>query len=356
VRCNNGANFFGEVILEIPNRPLTSDQLMSISDWIDWVAKSYNLLTVTISGTQEMVDYDLIEKDGWDITKRIKNYFTSGILHENLLEAGKTIDPDGKFSDFGTGYITKGDDIFDDRTHVPFYDDLIKNPEYMAEHKNLKGTIKMMSPREYYQECAEKIFGCSVSNLMSSRRIDDKVNSDIEEIITKYKRQVFLPYINYAEKGQEGLHRMLVAAKLFGWDHKFPVLVIEWVDEARAKRRERLKYEELVGRYIGNAVHRALKYEYKSYEEFENDLKYYLETELDNIDVTINTYKVTHTDDTTTVIVNDIKYNFAKRAIIITEPSSDENDDYIEPFEFSEEELADMENLSLDDFLNKYCR
>lgn len=358
VRCNNGANFFGEVVLELPPKPITADQISSISDWIDWIAEKSNLLTVTASGSQEMVDYDLLRLDGWDIAKRIKNYYTSGILHENLnenlTEGQNTIDPEGKFSDFGTGHVERGDDIFDDRTHVPFYDNLFTDPTYMREKENLVGHIEMLSPREYYQECADKIFNCSVSNLMTSRRMDDKVNSDIEEIITKYKRQVFLPYINYAEKGQEGLHRMLVAAKLFGWDHKFPVLIINWADEDRAKRRELAKYEEQVSRYIKNAVNKALKYEYKSYDEFKRDLKYYLDIELNYIDVTIDTYEVSHTEDTTTVAVNGIEYKFAKRAINLSLSDNIEDDEDLGNFEYSDEELYDIDNLSFDEFLKKY--
>ena len=81
------------------------------------------------------------------------------LVEEFLDEA--SIDPDGKYTDFGTGKVIS-DNIFDDRPHIPDYDRLISNPEYMAEKENLKGHIEMMSPKEYYEECANKIFNCSV--------------------------------------------------------------------------------------------------------------------------------------------------------------------------------------------------
>lgn len=42
----------------------------------------------------------------------------------------------------------------------------------------------------------------------------------------KYKRKFPLPYLNLADNAQEGRHRMAVAAELFGWNEKFPVLVV----------------------------------------------------------------------------------------------------------------------------------
>ena len=273
---------------------------------------------------------------------------TFGILRE-----GKYIDPDGKYSDFGTGIVTS-DNIFDDRCHVPFYDQLFTNPEYMAKEENLKGSVVMLSPKEYYQACANKIFNTSVESLKRSRELDSRVNNQIKEIITKYKRQVFMPYLNYAEKTQEGLHRMLVAAELFGWDHKFPVLVIEWADEERAQQRAKQKQEEETRKYIRRAVDKALKYTYTDLSDFEKELKYWLKNEFEYSDEFIDVWKVEHNNGTTYVTVNEVSYSFATRVIELKVDSDNFDTEDIEDFEFSDEELDDINNLSIDDFLKKY--
>ena len=109
---------------------------------------------------------------------------------ESILDEA-SIDTEGKYTDFGTGKVTD-DNIFDDKTHGSFYDQLFTNPAYMAEEENLKGHIEMMSPREYYEECATKIFpNSSVEALVKSRSADPRVLDEIKEIIVKYKRQVF---------------------------------------------------------------------------------------------------------------------------------------------------------------------
>ena len=90
------------------------------------------------------------------------------VIEEFLDEA--SIDPEGKYTDFGTGKVTS-DNIFDDRPHIPDYDRLLSNPEYMAKKENLKGHIEMMSPKEYYEECANKIFNCSVVKTKSLLQI-----------------------------------------------------------------------------------------------------------------------------------------------------------------------------------------
>jgi hypothetical protein len=161
----------------------------------------------------------------------------------------------------------------------------------MAKEENLKGHIEMMSPREYYEECATKIFpNSSVDALIKSRSADPRVLDEIKEIIVKYKRQVFLPYLNYAEQNQEGLHRMLVAAELFGWDHKFPVLIVEWVDEEKAKRKAKEKEDQRVRKYIRDAVEDALHYIYDSLEEFEDECKAQVDYKFDFIEEKVNSF------------------------------------------------------------------
>lgn len=266
-----------------------------------------------------------------------------------------SIDPEGKYTDFGTGKVTS-DNIFDDRTHVSFYDQLFTDPEYMAKEENLKGHIEMMSPREYYEECATKIFpNSNVDSLIKSRSLDPRVLDEIKEIIVKYKRQVFLPYLNYAEKNQEGLHRMLVAAELFGWDHKFPVLIVEWVDEQLAFNRALKKERNRIRGYIKDAVQDTLRYTFNDISEFDDEVKSQVDYKFDFIDEKVTQFRVTHnSDETTDVEVNDVVYQFDTELIKIA-PSIETDEDDIDLDDIELDDLdIDLDDLDIDDFLQKY--
>lgn len=71
-----------------------------------------------------------------------------------------------------------------------------------------------------------KIFNISPENDYKRTIADKKQIEYLKNIILKYKRKFPLPYLNLAERGQEGMHRMAVAAELFGWNEKFPVLIV----------------------------------------------------------------------------------------------------------------------------------
>lgn len=296
---------------------------------------------------------------------RCKIYQDGGTLEENVLDEA-SIDPEGKYTDFGTGKVIT-DNIFDDKTHISFYDNLLTNPDYMAKEENLKGEVVMMSPKEYYQECADKIFTrSSAQSLINQRRADPTVLEEIKEIIVKYKRQVFLPMINYAEKQQEGLHRMLVAADLFGWDHKFPVLVVTWADEEKAKQKLKQDQEEYITKKIKRAVKETLEYSFEYLEDFIAQLENELADEFDeDVDAwqEINRgiyakdapakWKVKFDGDTTiSVQVEDVVYNIDYEDINFKEPELDD----IEELGWNDLDLddEDLKNLSIDDFLKKY--
>ena len=133
---------------------------------------------------------------------------------------------------------TENHSVFDETsTHTSYYDNFLneKDLEYMRKSKNLDGKIVMMTPDEYYAE-ASKIFqkrsdrNTDVTSLVKQRSnkytdkyVNDMLNGD------KFP----LCYLNYADLGQEGLHRMLAAKRAFGKDVKYPVLVITPYDEDR---------------------------------------------------------------------------------------------------------------------------
>ena len=145
-------------------------------------------------------------------------------------------------------------------THMSYYDRFLDPEEkaYMEKSRNLTGDIVMMTPEEYYQECV-KIFGnkYDVDNLIQQRS-DQSLGQYVEDM---KNGDVFpLCFINYAEKSQEGLHRMLAAAQAFGWDKEYPVLVItpydmqEWEESKRWK-----KYNDFCQYDLNDAIDQAKK-------------------------------------------------------------------------------------------------
>lgn len=170
-------------------------------------------------------------------------------------------------------------DIFNLDTDTSYYNNFLnqKDLAYMQKAKNRTGEVVYMTPAQYYQECADNIFeDVTVANLKLQR----SSNSDFVE---RYKQAMLdgdkfpLCYLNYADNSQEGLHRMMAAGEAFGWDTKFPVLVVKAVDS---------RVEELnrVWRYWNQAVSDAEEVTYREdrwEEEFVEEVEYNLERRTD---------------------------------------------------------------------------
>lgn len=167
-------------------------------------------------------------------------------------------------------------DIFKFDTGTSYYNNFLnqKDLAYMEKSKNRTGKIVYMTPAEYYHECATKIFEkSSIAELKRQR----SANS---ELIKQYEKDMLsgdkfpLCYLNYAPNGeQEGLHRMMAAGNVFGWNTEFPVLVVTVVDD---------RVEELnsIWRYWNDAVYDAEQVTYRRdtwEEEFVEEVEYNLE-------------------------------------------------------------------------------
>lgn len=137
-------------------------------------------------------------------------------------------------------YIKAADEFTDSpfrRTTGTSYGDDFLNPEdlkYMQEAKNRTGRIVMMSPNDYFEACSVHGFDhyVPVENLKEQRGYDSDLNDKYKKMMQEGVK-FDMCYINYADHTQEGLHRMMVAGELYGWDTKFPVLVIEVYDQQR---------------------------------------------------------------------------------------------------------------------------
>ena len=194
---------------------------------------------------------------------------------DDILEA--YIDEAEGIYDYGTASYNGGSDIIDTtRTGMSFYDQFLGTSEldYLHHNKNLKGDIVMMSPQEYYEECAYKIFNTSVSKLKRERgEYDRRIIDKLHKVLTVYKRKLCMPMLNYADKGQEGLHRMLAIAEVLGWDHKVPVLVVDWYDSDRHEREENEARQYKIDTLVERAITETLHYQFTDLEDLTSQLQ-----------------------------------------------------------------------------------
>lgn len=142
-------------------------------------------------------------------------------------------------------------------TGTSYYDNFLndKDLKYMQDAKNLTGEVVMMTPEEYYQECADNIF----KNTTANKLLNQRTNSFSDQYIKDMKKgdKFPLPYLNYSEghETQEGLHRMKAAGDAFGWDTKFPVLIVKDFDEVRAAQTRFLReINDFKRYYLENAI------------------------------------------------------------------------------------------------------
>ena len=160
------------------------------------------------------------------------------------------------------------------KTGVSYYNNFLneKDAEYMKKSKNRLGHIEQMSPKEYFEKCAKDVFNVPVNRLLDQRKADKESIDNLEKILED-DGQFWLPYINLAENSQEGLHRMMVLGDKFGWDKKYPVLIVETADPRRDEVNEAF-------RQLNRAVMNARNYRYnknKLPEDFIVQTQYELE-------------------------------------------------------------------------------
>ena len=125
---------------------------------------------------------------------------------------------------------------------MSYYNDFLRSDdlEYLQKSKNKTGEIVMMSPFEYFHRCSRDIFkNISIYDLENSRRASSYYPKYVEAM--KNGETFPMPMLDYTTHGQEGLHRMLAAADVFGRHTPFPVLVVDWFDKEVAEEQESIK-------------------------------------------------------------------------------------------------------------------
>lgn len=92
IRCNDGSNFLGEVVIELPQNPPTFQQIVSLEEYIDFLIDEEKPL-VTIEINDKLYDIDLLDSDSYDIAQAIKNYYIKGdsVFANILFEESKQL-------------------------------------------------------------------------------------------------------------------------------------------------------------------------------------------------------------------------------------------------------------------------
>ena len=263
-------------------------------------------------------------------------------MRNTLLE--KDIEVDGEtFFDYNTQEVS-GKELFDkNHTGMSFYDDFINNLSYMQKNKNLTAKIVELTPKEYFEGCAD-IFGTSYQHQIDQTKADKDTIEKLKRVILVAKRRFPITFLNYAEQTQEGRHRMYVAAELTSWDTKFPVMIIDYYDKDLQKEIENKRQQDVKNNFVREAVRKALQYTFRNTDEFENELEYTLSDVFDK-DTTPD--EVEYSDDTITVYCNGGEYSFSKDELKL-DPNRNVDDDDT----FDDIDIDDLDNI--DDWLKKY--
>ena len=313
-----------------------------------------NLLAIYTPYGQAVYDLDVSSAN--DILKDVMRAYSSGTFLKEYLREDKEVDYDSYTTyDWGTPPV-EGDDIFD-TSYLGGYSELAscipgnKDYQYMIDEKNKKGEIVMMSPEEYYAECARG-FHTTPEELKRSRSTPEGYIKALERVITVKKKKFPMPFIDLTSEGsQEGLHRMMAAGNLFGWDHKFPVLVVDWADKERHEREVEEDRIWDLNRKIDRAFSAACRYTYLDKEDFEKQFSEELADEI------FGAWNDTRPDPTTIgleIIFNGpnslIKYDGVEYKFDESEIKIDTDAPEFEPEDFEDmEDFDDLDDIDLDE-------
>lgn len=244
------------------------------------------------------------------------------------------LDSEEKYWDYGTGVISGNNVVDRYHTGISFYDQFFDPSEfkYLRDNKNLQGKVVMMTPEEYYEECAKYCWpgkNITPDSLKRQRSWDTDVIEKLKNVIFKYKRKLCMPMINYADPGQEGLHRMYVIGEIYGWDFKVPVLQVRHADEDRAKRAAEEKRKSEIDWKVERAISDTLLYKFSDTEDFKSELRHHLYTQFqfsDDIKIPEN-LQLEEIDEAFILSIAGYEYPIEKDEIKWAESSKDELDD-----------------------------
>lgn len=236
---------------------------------------------------------------------------------------------------------------FKNRTGISYYDEFL-NPdglEYMRSRKNRDGEVIQMTPSEYFYECAHKVFDTSVEELKRQRGLDNLVDTYAQNMIDGDKFP--LPYINYADHGQEGLHRMMAAGQAFGWDVEFPVLIVTSLDV----RKDELNN---IWRYWSDAIHNAEQYTY--YEgTWKTDVVEQVQSKLNELTDSYKYHVLQVSDNDDSVSITIKEFQDMMKSSIIYKPKTRDTEE-VDWDAVLDDDLLDDDDLLLDDDIDSILK
>lgn len=176
--------------------------------------------------------------------------------------------------DYGTGNIENNEYFDVTKSEASKYTDYLQEPEKTNKYFKTTSSIEMLSPKEYLEECA-KIFDSTFENQYKQVKNDIDDMKHLRDVVLKYKKKFPITVLNYAENTQEGRHRMATLGELFGWDKKYPVLIIRETPEGKEYKKQ-----QAIFRGLNRLTNRALEFTFDSYEDAIEEIKYHLDKEL----------------------------------------------------------------------------
>lgn len=257
----------------------------------------------------------------------------------------RLIESDGDFYDYKTEDVVD-DILFDEkRAEASYYNGVMNEPDYYRKHKNKEGKIVYLSPNEYYNICANDIFHVDVDKLKDERAYNKKNIQFLKDVILVQKKKFPVPIIDYTSSGQEGLHRMMVAGELVGWDTEQPVLIIDWADKERHKRDVESERQRGIYTKIERAVESALRYKYPDMEDFIEQLGWDMNTNFEFTDYydeenQSTNFTVEQVDSDCIITVGDVSYTLPIDKIKI-EPNEEDDDIELDDIDISDIDFSD---------------
>lgn len=82
IRVNDGSNFMGEVVVDLPETKVTSEQLDSVENYLDNLLADEVGVGCTLKQTFQF--YNLNEVSSYKIRKKILGFYATGELHEGF--------------------------------------------------------------------------------------------------------------------------------------------------------------------------------------------------------------------------------------------------------------------------------
>jgi len=177
-------------------------------------------------------------------------------------------------NDYGTGNIENNQYFDVTKSEMSKYTDYLRDPENTNKYFKTTSSIEMLSPREYFEACAE-IFDSTFEKQYKQIQRESEDLEHLKNVILKQKKKFPITVLNYAENMQEGRHRMFTLGELFGWDKKYPVLVVRETLEGKEYKKQ-----QAIFRGLNRLTNRALEFTFDSYEDAIEEIRYHLDREL----------------------------------------------------------------------------